>query len=337
MANRTLHAACAIARSVPRGLLHRNPTRSLVQHVGPSQILHTQPYRVVKPEITIGAVAYSPDVEQIWAHMRNYFFSQQVRMDFVLFTSYEAQVEALFSNFIDIAWNGPIAHVRTQRRSYDSSISLGMRDVDRGFQTRIAVRDDVNVSSVQDIPGHKLATGSVDSPQAYVLPMHFLQSKGLPLGSLEVTRFDRDVGKHGDTAAGEVEVLQALHDGRAEVGLVSQMMWDRAIAAADINNGQGTPLRLLDEAPPVFDHCQFDTLNKTEGVDRFTEALFAMDWNNPEHRKVMQMEGLREKWEEPRETGYDDMREALREEGNTPYPPQLHETFNHPFKSLTIA
>lgn len=318
---------------------HTIQSRALsgVPYVGPAKILYTQPYRVVKPEIIVGAVAYSPEVEKIWSGMRDYFFSQQVRMDFVLFTSYEAQVEALFSNFIDIAWNGPVAHVRTQRRSYDSSISLGMRDVDCGFVTRIAVREDANITSIQDIPGHKLATGSVDSPQAYILPLHYLQSQGLPLGSLEVTRFDRDVGKHGDTAVGEVEVLKALHEGRADVGLVSQMMWDRAVTSADINNGQGSPIRLLDEAPPVFDHCQFDTLNRTEGVERFSEALWNMDWNDPAHRKVMQMEGLREKWEPPRESGYEDLREALREEANTPYPPQLHETFNHPFKALTIA
>ena len=38
------------------------------------------------------------------------------------------------------------------------------------------------------------------------------------------------------------------------------------------------------------------------------QALFAMDWDVPEQRRVMQTEGLRRRWEGPRETGYDTMR-----------------------------
>ena len=53
----------------------------------------------------------------------------------------------------------------------------------------------------------------VDSPQAYILPLHHIASKGVALDTLEVTRWDVDVGKHGDTAVGETHVIKALENG----------------------------------------------------------------------------------------------------------------------------
>ena len=38
---------------------------------------------------------------------------------------------------------------------------------------------------------------------------------------MEVTGYNRDVGKHGDTAVGEVEVIKALALGLVDAGLVS--------------------------------------------------------------------------------------------------------------------
>jgi len=36
-------------------------------------------------------------------------------------------------------------------------------------------------------------------------------------------------GKHGDTAMGEVEVIKALEGGQVDAGLVSDLMWSRAV------------------------------------------------------------------------------------------------------------
>jgi hypothetical protein len=43
------------------------------------------------------------------------------------------------------------------------------------------------------------------------------------------------------------------------------------------------------------------------------------------------------RWEGPREEGYDDMREATRNEPVVPFPPPAHSAASHPFASLTIA
>ena len=223
--------------------------------------LHTAiSHPVVPAEVVMGCVAYCPEITAIWDGMKNYFLSSGVKFDYVLFTTYEAQVEALIRGHIDIAWNGPLAHVRLQNRTNNSSISLGMRDVDRECVSHVLARADSEIKSISDLKGRKLAVGSCDSPQSYILPLLHLKDKGVPFDTLSVVRFDRDLGKHGDTAVGETEVLRALERGDAEAGFVSELMWSRAVNAGDVNTDAKNRLVVLPEGPPKFDHCQFDTL-----------------------------------------------------------------------------
>src|SRR6185295_10523552 len=103
--------------------------------------------------ILLGAVAYDPKVVPIWEGIRAHFREQGVAMDFALFSNYERQVEALLGGFVDVAWNAPLAHVRTQRRTDGRSLSLGMRDTDRDVRTRLLVRHDAGIAAPGDLPG----------------------------------------------------------------------------------------------------------------------------------------------------------------------------------------
>ena len=49
-------------------------------------------------------------------------------------------------------------------------------------------------------------------------------------------------------------------------------------------------------------------------IAAFQRALFAMKWENPSHRKLLELEGLRE-WLPAREEGYASLREALKQQG----------------------
>ena len=208
----------------------------------------------------MGCVAYCPEITGIWDGMKNYFLSAGLKFDYVLYSSYEAQVEALIRGHIDIAWNGPLAHVRLQMRTNNTSISLGMRDVDRNCISHVLARSGSGIQSIADLTGRKLAAGSCDSPQAYILPFLHLKESGVPLNTLSVVRYDRDLGKHGDTALGETEVLRALERGDVDAGFVSDLMWSRAVNAGDVNTGPKNHLIVLPNGPPPFDHCQFDSL-----------------------------------------------------------------------------
>ena len=260
----------------------------------------------------LGAVAYDPKVVTIWEGLRAYFRDEGVPLDFALFSNYERQVEELLAGHIDVAWDTPLAHVRVQERTEGRSRSLGMRDSDRDFHAKVIVRRDAGIRSLADLAGRTLAVGSRDSTQARILPLHFLRQEGIDLGRVSLLPFDSDLGKHGDTGRSELEVLQALADGRAQAGAVGDLVWVAEQAAGRVD------AKLLEVlwTTPGFDHCMFDAL---PGLDEsraraFQEALFRMSWDEPAHRRLLELEGLRQ-WMPPRETGYDSLRMALDEKG----------------------
>src|SRR5262245_16714880 len=66
-------------------------------------------------EIKVGVVAYDPKVVTIWEGIKEYFTARKVAMDFILFSNYDAQVDALLEGWVDIAWNTNLAYVKTYR------------------------------------------------------------------------------------------------------------------------------------------------------------------------------------------------------------------------------
>lgn len=260
----------------------------------------------------LGAVAYDPRVVTIWEGIRDYFQDVGVPMDFVLFSNYERQVDSLLKGHIDVAWNTPLAHVRVQHRTEGRSLSLGMRDADRDFRSRVLVRKDAGIRSLKDLEGKTLAVGSRDSTQARILPLYFLEQESVDLSRVPILPFDTDVGKHGDTGTSEIEVLKTLHDGRAQAGTIGDLVWVNEQSAGRIDTN------LIESfwTTPPFDHCMFDALPAlgAERAEAFQKALFAMQWDNPDHRRILELEGLRQ-WMPPREEGYQSLSSACREQG----------------------
>jgi len=129
---------------------------------------------------------------------------------------YEAQVEALLSRSIDIAWNTNLAYVRVHRRT--------------GGRCN---------TSIWDLRGKRLAFGSRDSGQAAILPEYFLAINGIDVQKdVRLTRFDLDVGKHGDTGTSEVAVLETVTKGEADAGAVGDTYWARTLAAGGVDRNK---------------------------------------------------------------------------------------------------
>jgi len=270
--------------------------------------LYTKDKKDKEDGILLGAVAYDPKVVTIWEGIREHFREQGVALDLALYSSYERQVEELLAGHIDIAWNTPLAHVRVRRRTGGESRSLGMRDCDRDFRAKVIARRDRGVRGLGDLEGKTLAVGSRDSTQARILPLHFLSKEGVRVDRVRLLPFDTDLGKHGDTGASEIAVLQAVQEGRADAGAIGDLIWVTEQAAGHVDM---KAIDLLWTTPP-FDHCMFDghPALPPAKAEAFTRALFAMRWENAEHRRLLELEGLRE-WLPPREEGYRSLEEAL--------------------------
>ncbi len=252
--------------------------------------------------IKVGVVAYDPKVVTIWEGIKDYFADRRITMDFILFSNYDAQVDALLDGWIDIAWNTNLAYVKAHRRTGGQCGVLAMRDVDVGFTTKIIAGTKTGIQTVRDLKGKRFALGSRDSGQAAILPVYFLKQNGIDSAKdMTTIRFDLDVGKHGDTGTSEVEVLRAVGTGEADAGAVGDQYWARALTE---NLVDPEKVRAV-WTSPEYCHCNF-TIRKKEDEDRFaawTDALLTMDYNKPAERKILEMEGLK-RWVRPQLAGY---------------------------------
>src|SRR5579884_831770 len=266
--------------------------------------------------VRVGAVAYDPKVVTIWEGMREYFREAGVPTDYVLFSNYEAQVEALFARQIEIAWNTNVAYVRSEQRSRGGCLVLAMRNTDLDFTTRLVARVDGGVQGLEDLRGKRLALGSADSAQAAIVPLYLLRKSGLePERDLSLLRFDLDVGKHGDTGTSELEVLRAVHDGRADAGMLGHATWLAQLEQGGVNSAL---VRSVWTSPP-YNHCNFTALPDfdAELARRWSEALLRMDYNDPRWRRLMDLEGLHS-WLPGRNDGYELVQAAMAYAGREP-------------------
>jgi ABC-type phosphate/phosphonate transport system substrate-binding protein len=259
--------------------------------------------------IKVGAVAYDPKVVTIWEGIKDYFTANNVATDYVLFSNYDAQVDALLNGWIDIAWNTNLAYVKVYRRTNGQCGVLAMRDTDVGFMTTIIAGAKTGIQDIHGLAGRRFALGSRDSGQAAILPMYFLKQNGInPEKDLGIVRFDLDVGKHGDTGSSEVRVLKAVASGEVHAGAIGDQYWARALSE---NPAETSAVRAI-WSSPGYCHCNFTICSKDDEprFARWTETLLGMDYNRPADRKIMDMEGLK-RWIRPQMEGYRVLFEAV--------------------------
>jgi phosphonate transport system substrate-binding protein len=269
---------------------------------------------MAKP-LLVGAVAYTPNAVPIWEGIRDYFTGAPVEMDFVLFSNYGRQVDALIDGTIDIAWNTNLAWVRTVLQTDGRCRALAMRDVDRTFQTVFVTRAGSGFEDLTDLRGRTLAIGSRDSAQAAILPVQYMRAAGLNDDDVTLVRIDSDLGKHGDTGRSELDAIRLLLDEEADAVALGINTWEA------IGKDELMPDALAEFwRSPEYCHCNFTALDRLpDSVSQpWVDHLLAMSWEDPEQRRVMELEGLRRAWVPPDLDGYASLFEAVRDQGISP-------------------
>ena len=256
----------------------------------------------------VGAVLYDPKVSVIWDIIRDFFDDNNCPIDVVFYTNYELQVTALKEGHIDIAWNSPLAWVDLERRVDGKCRAIAMRDTDQDRVSHIIVKKESDIESISDLKGKTVAVGARDSPQAKLIPIGLIQRSGLQPGlDFQVKRFDVLVGKHGDHIGGELDAFKCLDAGDADASTLLDLNWESWTSDGTI---QADGYRIL-ATTDRFDHCVFavrDDFDKSD-EDRWLKVLFSMSYNDPQHREMMDMEGLKE-WKPGRTTGFGPLKES---------------------------
>jgi len=261
--------------------------------------------------VLLGAVAYDPKVVTIWDGFQAYFHRRGLAFDYVLYTNYERQVEALIAGHIHVAWNSPLAWLQTERiaaKLGQRAAAICMRDTDRDLVSVIVTREGSPVRTVSDLKGRRVAVGAKDSPQATLIPLYYLAQSGLePYRDFEVLPFDLLLGKHGDHIGGEREAARALVRGECDAAC---MLDGNLLLFAQEGTLPSGSVRTL-ATTPEYDHCNFTLLeHRTSGeLELFRELLLGMSYEDPDVRRLLDLEGLK-KWLPGRTQGYQLLSEA---------------------------
>ncbi len=262
--------------------------------------------------LLLGAVAYDPRAVTIWEGFARYFQQKGLSFDYILYSNYERQADALLDGTIHIAWNSPLAWVRCRRLARARRVAvraIAMRDSDCDLTSLIVVRADSPVQNPTDLRGKTVAVGAADSPQATLIPLSYLRSQGLVPGvDFYVQRHDLLSGKHGDHIGGERLAAVALVKGAADAACMIESN-HHLFSTEGVFQAGGT--RILSRTP-CYDHC-----NMTAGpsappdlVERFRELLLGMSYDDPAVRPLFNLEGLKA-WREGREEGYEQLESAV--------------------------
>jgi ABC-type phosphate/phosphonate transport system substrate-binding protein len=175
--------------------------------------------------LRIGAVAYAPSAVTVFENLRRYFAKTDLPIDYVLYSNYDALVDALRNGHVDIAWNTPLAHARYHLACGGQSQTLVMRDVDRDFRCTLLVRNESGIKAPAGLEGKILALGSREAAEATVLPLHYLKKKGVQLDKVKFLRLDEEIDLQGNPCSSPLHVLKALRAGRADAGIVGERLW----------------------------------------------------------------------------------------------------------------
>lgn len=270
----------------------------------------------MKNNFILGAVAYAPKVVTIWEGFKEFFKEHDFAFDYILFSNYEAQNEALLSGAIHSAWNSPLAWVRAERmgRALGTPVSYGpMRDTDQDLTSVLIVKKASAFSSIADLEQKTIGLGAYDSPQARLIPLHHLKQSGLQ--SFKAQCFDVLGGKHGDHIGGERLAAAALMQNEVDACWMIDSNYQAFSSDGTLTAGE---TRILAKTA-AYDHCIFTMAPSMttepelqQKAHRFSELLLSMKWSDPKVRFLLELEGLKE-WRPGRTHGFQQLEKAVDE------------------------
>jgi ABC-type phosphate/phosphonate transport system substrate-binding protein len=261
--------------------------------------------------LKIGAVAYAPHVVTIFEGIKKHFNHMGVSLDWVLYSNYDALVEAFVRKEVDLSWNGPLAYVKIRRRLPDGSRVVAMRDMDVDFSTQFITHPAAEIQTLQDVKGKRFAFASRGSVQSGLLAYHFLKEAGIhPEKDLAQATFAEERPTGGP--AGEAGVVALVRSRAYDAGAVSKHALATLRAKGQLQEGD---VRVF-WSSPGYSHCCFTAQRDLDEAlaQRITATFTAMRGDDPEHHQVLDLEGC-QAFVPGTAEGYDILEAAAEEQG----------------------
>lgn len=236
--------------------------------------------------VRLGGTASSSHME-VFQGLETLFRKRGIELDWVLYSGYDNMVEAFVRGEIDLAWNGPLSHVKMKRLAAEGCQVIAMRDVDVNFTTHFIARADSGIETVEDLNDKSFAFGNRSSVQAGLLAYFFLKESGIdPRKDLGSSSFYDD--RESQTKSDEQDVVERVTSGEFDAGAVSQrvmetMAQDGTLPREDVR---------IFWSSPGYSHCCFTSKKDLDPAlaSEIESALLSVTSDDPVGRQVLEGE-----------------------------------------------
>jgi ABC-type phosphate/phosphonate transport system substrate-binding protein len=227
---------------------------------------------------------------KVFQGLEKCFRRQGIDLDWVLYSSEEAVVDAFVNGEIDLAWNGPLNYVRIKRCLNVPCQVVSMRDADVDVVTHFITRPDSGIITVEDLPGKRFAFGGRGSVQAGLLAYYFLNQAGID-PRRDLARFTFYEERQPSALSDERDVVQRVRQGEYDAGAVCQRTLEVLEAEGALPQGS---IRVF-WTSPGYSHCCFTAQSDLDPAlsERVREAFLAVDYNDPVGKAVLDAEGCK--------------------------------------------
>ena len=238
---------------------------------------------------------------EVFEGLEELFRRRGIDLDWVLYSDYDAMVDAFVKGDIDLAWNGPLGYVKIKRLMDRPCQVIAMRDVDIDFVTQFITSSDSEILTVEDLIGRRFAFGRRSSEQAGLVPYYVLKQAGLdPNKDLAAASFyeERQSGNTPD----ERDVVERVASGEFDAGAVSRRTLEVMAEDGDLSEHS---VRVF-WSSPAYSHCCFTARGdmELELAAQIEAAFLSITGADEVERAVLEGEacdsfvaGIQEGWE----------------------------------------
>ena len=220
-----------------------------------------------------------------------------VQVKFVPVVDYAATVEGLAADRLDIVWYGGFTSVQATQRAKGAT-RLAMREEDASFKSLFVTRTDSGIETLADLKGKTFAFGSVSSTSGHLMPRYFLKAAGVEP--------ERDFKRFGFSGAHDATAAW-VEAGRVDAGALNFLVWRKLVEKKKIDTGK---IHVFWTTPPYVDYVWVARGGVPREIrEKFTQALLKLDYSNPEHKQVMDLQRTR-KFIPARDSDWDGIKEA---------------------------